>query len=147
WLQHTFDLQETDRFSMLSGLAFDPLQRDIFTPLQLGATLCIPAPEDITPGRLATWIQRQAISVAHLTPSLGHLLTADITPVTLLPSLRYAFFVGDVLTRQAVSTLHQMAPHVTVVNYYGTTETSRAVGYYVVPRASATSPEVRQVPS
>ena len=27
---------------MLSGLAHDPLHRDIFTPLQLGGTVCIP---------------------------------------------------------------------------------------------------------
>ena len=146
WLEHTFDLRETDRFSMLSGLAFDPLQRDIYTPLQLGATLYIPTPEDITPGRLATWIQRHAISVVHLTPALGDILTAASTRDTLLPSLRYAFFVGDVLTRQEVFKLHQMAPHIVVVNYYGTTETSRAVGYYVVPRTLPTSPVSGHVP-
>jgi non-ribosomal peptide synthetase component F len=42
WLQHTFGLDHQDRYSMLSGLSHDPLHRDIFTPLQLGASICIP---------------------------------------------------------------------------------------------------------
>ena len=146
WVQQTFALQDTDRFAMLSGLAFDPLQRDIFTPLQLGATLCIPHPDDIVPGRLAAWLHQQAVSVVHLTPALGHILT-EASPGMLLPSLRYAFFVGDVLTRQDVARLHQLAPQVTVVNYYGATETSRAVGYFVVPRTSAPEAGTPQVPT
>jgi acyl carrier protein len=49
-----------------------------------------------------------------------------------VPSLRYAFVVGDVLTKKDVSGLVELAPLVTCVNFYGTTETQRAVGYYVV---------------
>ena len=44
WLVETFDLNETDCFSMLSGLSHDPLHRDIFTPLQIGAAICVPRP-------------------------------------------------------------------------------------------------------
>src|SRR6185369_230668 len=51
WHASTFSLHEGDRFSMLSGLSHDPLLRDIFTPLSVGATLCIP--ETIAGGRLA----------------------------------------------------------------------------------------------
>ena len=39
WQCAHFGLTEKDRFSMLSGLAHDPLQRDLFTPLYLGATI------------------------------------------------------------------------------------------------------------
>jgi L-aminoadipate-semialdehyde dehydrogenase len=47
-------LTALDRFSMCSGISHDPLQRDIFTPLFLGATICIPTEADITePGQLA----------------------------------------------------------------------------------------------
>ena len=69
WMRQTFGLCDTDRFSMISGLSHDPLQRDIFTPLQLGATLCIPEPEDIgTPGRLGEWMRQEEISIARFAP-------------------------------------------------------------------------------
>src|SRR5262249_51501662 len=47
WLKTTFGLQQADRFSMLSGISHDPLHRDIFTPLQLGAMICVPDPDEI----------------------------------------------------------------------------------------------------
>ena len=57
---------------MLSGLSHDPLLRDIFTPLWLGATLYIPDPEDLwSPGQLAGWMQQQELSIVHLTPAHG----------------------------------------------------------------------------
>jgi L-aminoadipate-semialdehyde dehydrogenase len=41
---------------MCSGIAHDPLQRDIFTPLFFGAPVHIPSNEEIvTPGELAAW--------------------------------------------------------------------------------------------
>jgi L-aminoadipate-semialdehyde dehydrogenase len=46
-------VSESDR-SMLSGIAHDPIQRDIFTPIFFGATVHIPLQADIVePGRLA----------------------------------------------------------------------------------------------
>ena len=42
WHRQQFGFEDKDRFSMLSGLAHDPLLRDIFTPLATGAALCIP---------------------------------------------------------------------------------------------------------
>jgi acyl carrier protein len=45
--------------------------------------------------------------------------------------------VGDVLARGDVARLHRLAPNVTVVNYYGSTETQRAVSHHVVDPAAA----------
>ncbi len=140
WLKETFDLNESDAFSMLSGLSHDPLHRDVFTPLQLGGRICIPGPEVIeTPGRLARWMKQERVSVAHLTPAMGRLLT-EVTAEGAdgeVPSLRYAFFVGDVLTKRDVSLVQKLAPAVTCVNYYGSTETQRAVGCYIIPNEDA----------
>src|SRR6185312_16498257 len=60
WHSATFSLNESDRFSLLSGHAHDPLLRDVFTPLCLGATLCIPDSEviEIT-GQLAQWMRQE----------------------------------------------------------------------------------------
>ena len=132
WHTQTFALDETDRFSMLSGLSHDSLLRDIFTPLWLGATLCIPDQEVIvSPGQLSEWMRQKEISIAHLTPVMGHLLT-ERTEGKTLPSLRYAFFGGDVLTKRDVSRLGKLAPAATCVNFYGATETPQAMGHFIV---------------
>ncbi len=46
WQCERFGLTDADRHTMLSGLAHDPLQRDLFTPLYLGAALCVPDPDE-----------------------------------------------------------------------------------------------------
>ena len=137
WMRQTFGFSGTDRFSMLSGLSHDPLHRDIFTPLPLGATICVPDPEDVAPGRLAEWMKQEEISIAHLTPAMGQILT-EINQGITLPSLRYTFFVGDKLTKRDVCRLRKLAPHLTVVNFYGATETQRAVSYFIVPNEGDT---------
>ncbi|MEA2174839.1 MAG: hypothetical protein QOD00_2431 [Blastocatellia bacterium] len=143
WLRKTFKLSESDRFSMLSGLSHDPLHRDIFTPLQLGAAICIPDAADFeAAGRLAAWMSEAQVSIAHLTPAMGQLLTERVPWANPrdMPSLRFAFFIGDVLTRRDVSRLRELAPSVTCVNFYGSTETQRAVGYFIVPDNFIASP-------
>ena len=137
WQTQAFGLREDDRFSMLSGLAHDPLQRDIFTPFWLGATIDIPTDEERgTPGRLATWMDRQQISVTHLTPAMINVLTqpasASASPLS-IPALRLALILGDMVTRNHVASLRKVAPNVACISTYGSTETQRAVGYFVVP--------------
>lgn len=131
-------MSEQDRFTMLSGIAHDPIQRDIFTPLFLGAQLHIPTTEDIgIPGQLAVWMQNSAVTVTHLTPAMGQLLTSHAqNPV---PSLHNAFFVGDILTKRDVHRLQKIAANCRTINMYGTTETQRAVSYYSIPSV-ATEP-------
>lgn len=133
WHRETFGLEETDRFAMLSGLSHDPLLRDIFTPLCTGGTLFIPASEDISiPGGLARWLYGEQITVLHLTPGLGQIITENGNTHT-LPGLRYAFFAADLLTRYDVARLTAIAPGVTCVNFYGATETPQAMGFHIVP--------------
>jgi amino acid adenylation domain-containing protein/FkbH-like protein len=136
WAKEVFGLDDSERITMLSGLSHDPLHRDIFTPLQLGATLCIPDQEDvIMSGGLSQWISQEKITVINLTPAMGKLVT-ESTPECPIETLRYAFFVGDALSKSDVSRLWKIAPSLTCVNLYGSTETQRALGYYIVPRAA-----------
>jgi amino acid adenylation domain-containing protein len=137
WHCRQFDLKGSDRFSMLSGLSHDPLLRDIFTPLWLGATLCIPDPDEmLIPDKLRAWMKKQQITVAHMTPALGQLLSEAVGIAEArseeLSALRYVFFGGDALTRQHVERMRQLAPGVVCVNYYGATETPQAMAYNVV---------------
>ncbi|CAH7672621.1 hypothetical protein BY996DRAFT_4583714 [Phakopsora pachyrhizi] len=135
WMATQFGLDSSSKFTMLSGIAHDPIQRDIFTPLFLGAELHVPTAEDIgTPGRLAEWMDQQKVSVTHLTPAMGQLLSAQASRK--IPSLKNAFFVGDILTKRDCSRLQQLASNVDIVNMFGTTETQRAVSYYLIPALS-----------
>ncbi|HEV8167809.1 MAG TPA: amino acid adenylation domain-containing protein, partial [Pyrinomonadaceae bacterium] len=134
WASEMFGIGDTDRYSMLSGISHDPLHRDVFVPLQLGAAICVPDPEDLTvPKQLAAWMDQQQITVSNLTPAMGQLVGQATAEKQTLPSLRHVFFVGDVLTRRDTATLRTLAPSVNIVNLYGTTETGRAVSYYIVP--------------
>ncbi|CCM04001.1 uncharacterized protein FIBRA_06158 [Fibroporia radiculosa] len=135
WMGERFGLGENSKFTMLSGIAHDPIQRDMFTPLFFGAKLYVPTAEDIgTPGRLAEWMAENEVTVTHLTPAMGQLLSAQATHQ--IPSLRNAFFVGDVLTKRDCLRLQSLAANVRIINMYGTTETQRAVSYFLLPSVS-----------
>lgn len=135
WMAERFNLSENDRFTMLSGIAHDPIQRDVFTPLFLGATLLVPAKEDIMHEKLANWMRREDANVSHLTPAMGQILIGGAT--TQMPSFHHVFFVGDLLLKRDCRKLQDLAPNLFIENLYGTTETQRSVSYYELPSKSA----------
>jgi amino acid adenylation domain-containing protein len=131
WQQEAFGLRETDRFAMLSGLAYSHLHRDVFTAIYLGATIYIPSRSEArSPDQLANWLEKNAITVLHLTPALGQLLLTSAG--TRLLSVRRVFFGGDTLTLDEVAQIRELAPNSIVGSFYGATETQRAVGYYEI---------------
>ncbi|KAI3629459.1 hypothetical protein MIR68_012474 [Amoeboaphelidium protococcarum] len=151
WMGKKFGLGEKDVFTMLSGIAHDPIQRDIFTPIFFGAVLYVPHADDIhNPGQLAQWMSQPfsncknytesdiqkfgPCTVTHLTPAMGQILTLNAT--TQVQGLKNAFFVGDILTKRDVCRLQQLCPNAAIINMYGTTETQRAVSYFVIPPRS-----------
>ncbi|HSF39107.1 MAG TPA: non-ribosomal peptide synthase/polyketide synthase [Thermoanaerobaculia bacterium] len=144
WMAERFGLSGEDRFGMLSALSHDPLQRDLFTPVWLGASLAVPDPERIgSPGYLADWVRREGVTILHLTPAMLELLVqaAEETGAE-MPSLRRAFVVGDLLKRSDVERLYTVAPGITCINLYGSTETQRSVSFFVVPREARPGREV-----
>lgn len=131
WMAERFELSSASRFTLLSGIAHDPVQRDIFTPLFLGAQLLVPSKEDIQHEKLAEWMREHQPTVTHLTPAMGQILVGGA--VAEFPSLDRAFFVGDILTTRDCRSLQRLAINANIVNMYGTTETQRAVSYYEIP--------------
>jgi|GEM_PF-3238995 len=138
WYEVTYNLTPDDRFCMIASLSAGGLQRDIFTPIWLGATLYIPSPEEMdSPSRLMNWFQETRISVAHLTPALCKAL-ATALPINegrspALHALRCVFFVGDALTWHDIELLRMMAPQALCVNRYGVTEAHGAQAHYPIP--------------
>jgi L-aminoadipate-semialdehyde dehydrogenase len=94
----------------------------------------VPAKEDIQHERLSEWMSSWSPTTTHLTPAMGQILVGGATAK--FPSLRHVFFVGDVLTTRDCKALRQLGPSCTIVNMYGTTETSRAVSYFEIPSAA-----------
>ncbi|MCP4661094.1 MAG: amino acid adenylation domain-containing protein, partial [bacterium] len=143
WLAETFGFHRGDRQSLLSALSHDPLNRDVFIPLCYGATLFVPDPEEIgMPGYLADWVGRHQLTILNLVPAMLQLLcqrSPGRPAPAALDSLRYAFMVGDVLTRGDVAALYALSPSVRCVNYYGSTETQRALSHFVVPREATSA--------
>ncbi len=138
WFGRRFGLSAADRFGMLSGLSHDPLQRDVFTPLWLGAALCVPDPERIgEAGYLASWVRAEGVTVLNLTPAMLELLTmsaADSGEEAGMPSLRRVFVVGDLLRKSEVARLQRLAPYLAAINLYGSTETQRTLSFFEIPR-------------
>ena len=134
WMGERFGLSEADRFTMLSGIGHDPIQRDIFTPLFFGAQLYVPSMDDIQHEKLAGWMKKYKTTVTHLTPAMGQILVGGATAQ--FPDLKNAFFVGDILIKRDVRRLQELAPHCRVINMFGTTETQRAVSYFAIPPRS-----------
>ncbi|HEY4591064.1 MAG TPA: AMP-binding protein, partial [Thermoanaerobaculia bacterium] len=132
WHERTFGLGEGDRFSLLSGLAHDPLLRDLFTPLWTGGELRVPAPERMgEPGWLAGWMAAEGVTVAHLTPAMARLLATGETAGP-LAALRLVCSAGEALAGGDVERLRRLAPRAVLANFYGATETPQAMGWKIV---------------
>jgi amino acid adenylation domain-containing protein len=135
WYPATFGLDAADRFAMLAGLAHDPMLRDVFTPLVLGAVLCVPEQLWLRdPGRLAAWLRAENVTVAHLTPQLARLLVTGCRDADtgFLPALRLIALAGDQATDADARDLRGLAPGARIVNFYGTTETPQAQAWHDV---------------
>lgn len=140
WQCEQFRIGPSDRISMLSGLAHDPIQRDIFTSWFSGATLEIP-PENIydSGGAALRWLVDQRVSMTNLTPSLAKVIGASSSSVQ-SKHLKLIFLVGEALRARDVELIKQWAPEATLVNLYGSTETQRALLHYVLPDSEVSDP-------
>lgn len=88
--------------------------------------------------RLTEWMREHGATVTHLTPAMGQILVGGASAE--FPALHHSFFVGDILIKRDCRSLQKLAPNVSIVNMYGTTETQKAVSYYEIP-SRATNPE------
>lgn len=76
-------------------------------------------------------MKEHRVTVTHLTPAMGQILVGGATAQ--FPTLHHVFFVGDLLTKKDCRRLQELAPHASIINMYGTTETSRAVSFSEIP--------------
>jgi amino acid adenylation domain-containing protein len=140
WYAARFGLGPQDRFAVASGVAHDPVLRDIIVALCAGATVCVPAPDvHRAPDELLRWLRTRRVTVLHTPPQLARLLAAADGE---LPALRLLATGGDVLRGADLPALAATAPGAELVAFYGATETPQAVGWQRV----ADDPGRTQVP-
>ncbi|SEH60444.1 type I polyketide synthase [Magnetospirillum fulvum] len=122
------------RTSNLARTTFDVSLRDIFLPLSVGGTLCIPdADTRMDATRLVRWLADSRVSLIHIVPTLFRLLAKEIeraplgTGVAALPALRTVLFAGESLYGGDVERARRvLGPAVALFNLYGPTETTLA---------------------
>ena len=136
WQRETFSIVPEDRAAQLTGLSFDVVLRDIFLPLTSGATLCLPSlAEDLTPGSILPWMERQQITILHTVPTLAQSWLMNVPAGVSLRTLRRIFFAGEPLRATLISQWRAHFPHAgEIINLYGPTETTLAKCYYRVPQ-------------
>lgn len=134
WQRTQFNINHTDRSAQLTGLSFDVVLRDIFTPLTGGATLCLPDVDgDLSPSRILPWMEREQITMLHSVPSLAQTWLSHVPEGVTLKSLRLIFSAGEPLMDTFIEQWRSHFPESgQFINIYGPTETTLAKAFYPV---------------
>jgi len=147
WYVDEFRIDCTDRFALLSGLAHDPVIRDVFTPLTVGASLQIPTEaQRMSAEMLAAWLRQAQPTILHLTPPMLELLGSGRSAVGPATSVRLLASGGARLTHRHVSIAREIFPRAEVVNFYGASETPQAMGFHRIGPGGAGEAERHSVP-
>lgn len=106
---------------MSSGLAYDPLLRDIFVPLLADGVLLVPDVEPHqAPAVFLDQLELHEITLLHSTPGvLGTLTDVDHKPIE---TMRLVLLGGENLTHANARAAHRLFPNARIFNVYGTTE-------------------------
>ncbi|HHL32320.1 MAG TPA: hypothetical protein ENJ41_07005, partial [Oceanospirillales bacterium] len=140
WWPKAFNIDSTDRFSMLSGLRHDPLQRDIFSALCTGACVVIPTEADYSAYRFNRWLKAKAITFMHLTPAMAEVMIIEgIKPIE---SIKAILITGEALRTDIVVGLRSFNKKVKIFNSYGATESQRASTAYQLPEQLENEPTI-----
>lgn len=142
WYVSQYGITHRDKVSMMSGLAHDPLLRDVFVPLSVGGTICIPESDwMLNPAQLHDWFERDGVTIAHITPSMARLMLDTASEGAPLNQLRLLGIGGDRLNKKLVAELRVLAPVATISGFYGATETPQVMAAYDSPADLDQEPE------
>ena len=122
WQRAEFDIKRDDRFALLSDLGSEAMVREMFSPLWAGATLVIPAEQECDwPETTVAWLDRRAISVVDVTPSVAREWLRH--GQNRCDSVRTVFFAGEPVPANLLGAWHTMFPGTrNRVSYYGPIE-------------------------
>ncbi|HWX40672.1 MAG TPA: amino acid adenylation domain-containing protein, partial [Blastocatellia bacterium] len=146
WEIDTLHLGEGTRVSQLSSPSFDAVLRDIFVPLSIGGTICVPPKPNLTvDGKdLVEWLDDSAINLIHCVPSVFRLMLTQNLDPSRFSSLRHILMSGEALLPSDINKwMDTFGDRVQLINLYGPTETTMTKFCYRVTPADR---ERRSIP-
>jgi|GEM_PF-1712380 len=128
WEIDTFNLDASSRVSQFSALGFDAFLRDVFTPLAVGGTVCVPENREFFTNRdnaVLQWIDKHKISLIHCVPAIFYLLNHLNLTAENFKYLKYVLISGDRINPHLLKNWHEkFKERIQLVNFYGPTETT-----------------------
>jgi amino acid adenylation domain-containing protein len=117
------------RVSQLTVPYYDAFLRDVFLPLSVGGTVCVPHFDvaDVGTHALGSWIDESGVEVLHCVPSVLRVLLGaiDRAEVRRPRALRHAVVAGEPLLHSDVEMwLRVFGDSSSLINLYGPSETT-----------------------
>ena len=142
WAAAEAGLVEHDRVCSPAPLHFDLSVFDVFSSCRAGACLAVlPEGAATFPVSIATWLEREHISVWYSVPSVltllacfGGLQRFDLS------RLRTVIFAGEVFPPKYLARLMAELPHPRYLNWYGPTETNVCTAFEVLAGEAGDAP-------
>ncbi|MBZ5491934.1 MAG: amino acid adenylation domain-containing protein [Acidobacteriia bacterium] len=134
WEMGALGLKEGTRVSQFISPMFDAFLRDIFLPLCLKGTICVPAdPQTMMDGtRLRQWINERKVNLIHTVPSVFRLLLSKAAGQERMDSLGHVLLSGEPLLPGDVRKWYALGEAARLVNLYGASETTMTKFIYFV---------------
>lgn len=130
------------RFSQTFDLTFDPSVFDMFVAWGSGATLVIPAKDEVSDP--VSFVTQQGITHWFSVPSVVSLARRmRRLPPESMPDLRWSLFAGEQLTLAQAAAWRAAAPASTMENLYGPTELTITCTGYRLPKDPGAWPTTR----
>ncbi|MFD2586096.1 AMP-binding protein [Croceitalea marina] len=139
WEASMLKLDHTANVSQLAPVSFDVSLRDIFLPILVGGTICIPPGQlKFQIDRFIQWIQSSEIKIIHCVPSYFRLLIKALEDdkflIPCLSTLKSILIAGEPLYGRDVNNWFDLlGDQIQLVNLYGPSETTLAKFFYQVP--------------
>jgi len=140
WEIEALGLSSETRVSRFLNFTFDGSLRDIFAPLCVGGTVCVPGSLDtmLDARKLIEWLNLNQINLIHCVPSLLRSIINEQPDPSNFPHLRHVLLAGEPLLPSDVKKwISIFGERVQLVNLYGTSETTMAKFVYFVKAADA----------
>jgi tyrocidine synthetase-3 len=125
WFVNEFQLDSRDKVLLLTSLSFDLTQKNLYAPLIIGGTLCIPPGDYFDPGLICRQIRKHRVTWINCTPSMFYRLIemSEEVETGALGSLGYVFLGGEPISvSRLIAWMQTHGRGTEVVNTYGPTE-------------------------
>ncbi|MBD2773825.1 amino acid adenylation domain-containing protein [Iningainema tapete] len=138
WEIETFNIDYGWRVSQFTQPTFDALLRDVFVPLCVGGTICIPPEKPLMMGttELVDWIDTQKINLIHCVPTVFGAIASSHLHQKKFQSLKYILMAGETLPISDVNRWMEVyESRIKLVNLYGASETTMVKFYHQIQKS------------